>query len=650
VQARGVWAASPWRRSVAAVVLGGAACLVAPIAPAADGSYGPVARSETLWAAAKNITQRQGGGNVAQMAWALYRANPGAFDGAPGRLRAGVTLAIPGPDLVKDTPPAQALASLTGKVEPPAARPVAPASAAAPVVSAVELQPRLGADPHQWLVVTGTGFAPGVVLEIRDALGGTVLPPARPQSVRPTRLEYAGAFPDAMGRWQVVVRNADGQPSAAQEFAVGQPVLVAATAPVPVGSFAGSPEQAALAAKARAQASAEERYQLLAALEDRYAGDLDYDYPLGTLALDTGRYSEAVFVLQRAVSTRPSFSGARMELARAYYALGDNESARREFTTLRQENPPPAARRTIEQYLGAIDQRAAGYEPQRGVYAELAAGFDSNANGAPDIQNFIGFTLDSRNQATSSPYYGVGVGGSLSHPFAPSWRALGHGLASYRGNPDASFVDSQVARLGGGLEWHPNRWTLALLPSGTYAMLDGQENHQVLAADGGATYAFEEGQIGLSLRYAQQRYTDALAVQDIDTFLYGLSTQTRLSFWPRLQVGAALTAGTDEAIEQSSPFGRDLIGVRASAVLDLGRGSVVFVSLTDLDSDFDGAFFGEPRSDEQFHGVLGYEFSGWRASGWTARVQASYVDNASTVDLYDYDRLDAGVSLRKEFK
>jgi tetratricopeptide (TPR) repeat protein len=577
VQAQGVLVASPWRRAVAAVVLGCAACLVGAIAAAADGSYGPVARAETLWSIAGKMAGA-GNGSTAQVAWAIYEANPQAFAGAPGRILPGSMLRIPEPAVIKATPHLQAYIQLNARPAP-------------------------------------------------------VTVPPRPASTVPASADLE--LPPPPGE---------------RELAVGAAVLVAASAPVAIGGFDGSADQEALAAKARAQAPAEERYQVLAALEDRYAGDLDFDYPLGTLALDTGRYSEAVFVLQRAVSTRPSFSGARMELARAYYALGDNESARREFTALQQENPPPAARRTIEQYLGAIDQRAVGYEPQRGAYAELAAGFDSNANGAPDIQNFIGFTLDSRNQATSSPYYGVGVGGSLSHPFAPSWRALGHGLASYRGNPDASFVDSQVVRLGGGLEWHPNRWTLALVPSGTYAMLDGQENHQVVAADGSATYGFEEGQIGLSLRYAQQRYTDELAVQDIDTFLYGVSTQTRLRFSPRLQLGAAVTVGTDEAVEPSSPFGRDLIGVRASAVLDLGRGSVVFVSLTDLDSDFDGAFFGEPRSDEQLNGVLGYEFSGWRASGWTARVQASYVDNASTVDLYDYDRLDAGLSLRKEFK
>ncbi len=73
--------------------------------------------------------------------------------------------------------------------------------------------------------------------------------------------------------------------------------------------------------------------------------------------------------------------------------------------------------------------------------------------------------------------------------------------------------------------------------------------------------------------------------------------------------------------------------------------------MSSLSSDYDGQFFGpNGREDDQAGVMLGYDWGGWRASGWMLRAQLSYVDNASTVELYDYDRLDAGVSVRKEFK
>ena len=46
---------------------------------------------------------------------------------------------------------------------------------------------------------------------------------------------------------------------------------------------------------------------------------LFFDYLLGVAALDNGYISEAIFSLRRAIAVEPGFSGARMELARAYF-------------------------------------------------------------------------------------------------------------------------------------------------------------------------------------------------------------------------------------------------------------------------------------------------------------------------------------------
>src|SRR6185295_14402196 len=109
----------------------------------------------------------------------------------------------------------------------------------------------------------------------------------------------------------------------------------------------------------------------------------------------------------------------------------------------------------------------------------------------PDIQTFLGIPLDSRNQSTASSYYSLGLGGLVSYPFAPSWRLVGTGNASYRGNPDAAFVDSQVLRVAGGVEWRPNQFEFSLQPNFAYAMLDGENNHQVMGVDAAGTWHFD---------------------------------------------------------------------------------------------------------------------------------------------------------------
>lgn len=535
-------------------------------------SYGPVAPGETLWAIAKRLKPWEQGAATEQMAWALYRANPQAFDGVPGKIRKGATLIVPDIGFVLSVPQAQAYQYVTGRAPP--------------------------------------------VPKMRAA--------ASPRT------------------------NAEGQLSA---FA---PNPETAMRPGDSVAFAKSSEGLSLLARFKSGASAEELYRDLEPLEERYAGDVDYDYVYGSSAYDSGRYSEAIFILQRAVSLRPRFSGARMELARAYYAIGDNESARREFTTLQSQNPPAEALKAIAEYLRAIDRRAAVYEPQQGAYVELASGYDSNANGAPDTRSFLGIPLDSRNQTTESGYYSLGLGGELSRPFAPTWRALGDAQVLYRSYPDASFVDAQFARIAGGIEWRPSRLTLNLLPAYSYAMLDGAENHQNIALDVTGIYDLEVWRLSFSGRYGQTRYIDALAIQDVDAVLLGLAAQgSWLTLLARVQFSAALTVGQEQAVEDSSPYGRDLLGARLTATLDIGRGHAGFVSVGGIESDYDTSvttFFGSARKDEQLSAALGYEWGAYRAAGWIVRAQIGYVNNSSDVALYDYDRLDAGFTLRKEFR
>ena len=669
-------------------------------------TYGPVGPKETLWAAAKSLAPKSPGATTAQMAWALYRANPESFDGAPGKIRPGSNLKVPNLDYIKSVSNAEAHALLTGQraapavtANPPPAPPPVAASRAAvtPVIAGVELLPAMGTETRQDFAIVGSGFQPGATLTFTEVDRKQVSAERKAARVSPTRIEYAALFGKQTARWTVAVRNPDGTVSAPYAFEGGANVMLvldppavaaAPTVPAPaamvpapavpfpvpmsaddlLAKFVLNPELAAAIqpaavadavpdfrnsrdAKSLPPGDAQARYRALESLEPRYAGNVDFDYQYGSSAYDSGHASEAVFILQRAVSLRPGFSGARMELARAYYTTGDNESSRREFETLKSENPPPDASRAIADYLKAIDRRAASYESQLLGYLEGSSGFDTNANGGPDTQTFLGITLDTRNQATESSYYGLAAGGLFSYPLAPGWRAVGDARLQHRAYPDATFVDSDLIRAGGGVEWKPGLFTLGLAPSLSSVRLDGQDNHRNTSVDASAAYAANERwQLSLNARLAQLRYVDALDQQDADSTLFGLGSQHTWAGAPRVQVTAALTTGQDDPKSATSQFGRDLLGSRTSASLDFGRGRVLSLAFSFLTSNFDGTFFGKQRDDQQLAATLGLDWGVYRATGWLLRGQLIYVDNSSTVALYDYDRLDAGLSLRKEFQ
>src|SRR5262245_54346224 len=96
---------------------------------------------------------------------------------------------------------------------------------------------------------------------------------------------------------------------------------------------------------------AEKAWALLAPLERQYAGRPDFDYLLGVAALESGRPNRATFVLERVLTVNPGHLAARLEMARAYFALHDFERAEREFDTVLAAAPPPEIATMSRLYL-----------------------------------------------------------------------------------------------------------------------------------------------------------------------------------------------------------------------------------------------------------------------------------------------------------
>ena len=97
-------------------------------------------------------------------------------------------------------------------------------------------------------------------------------------------------------------------------------------------------------------------FVLLAPQEDARAGDPAFDTLLGIAAIDSGQHSRGVFALERALSVAPDNHRARAEIARAYLALGETDSAREELKTVREQDIPPEVMRNIDRYLDAVDR------------------------------------------------------------------------------------------------------------------------------------------------------------------------------------------------------------------------------------------------------------------------------------------------------
>lgn len=385
-------------------------------------------------------------------------------------------------------------------------------------------------------------------------------------------------------------------------------------------------------------------YDLLAPAESRLAGNPLYDYLLGVAALDSGRYSEAIFSLQRSLAVEPAFSGARMELARAYYEVGREGLARPLFVMLLDESPPPSVRSVLNNYIRAIDAQPARPESRLTAFADMNVGYDSNANGSTNDQQFLGFTLNPNNVETSSSFIELGTGFEWFVPRSTQLSWTVSGRASQRVNPDASFVDATILSGLAGMNWHRGAFFGRARLDGYWGAREGKSNE----AYGGLDVLLgrrmnKRWDVSLGLRGGAQRFDESIEVLDVNRFLYTLGVTRR--FHSAL-VSLQAIGGDDSEVHSGSPYGNSKVGGRLSVNTKLGESALLFASIGTLKSDYDGLFFGAAREDTQLTSFIQLEFQNFLTEGLSIAPRIRYVENDSDIQLYAYDRTEYGLMFR----
>lgn len=100
----------------------------------------------------------------------------------------------------------------------------------------------------------------------------------------------------------------------------------------------------------------EEANSILTSILRETPRDIRVNFLLGQVALKRGKNSHAAFAFERVLALQPGNHRARLELARAYYLMGQHLEARQLFETVRSSEPPEEVRRHIDAYLEAIER------------------------------------------------------------------------------------------------------------------------------------------------------------------------------------------------------------------------------------------------------------------------------------------------------
>jgi tetratricopeptide (TPR) repeat protein len=424
-------------------------------------------------------------------------------------------------------------------------------------------------------------------------------------------------------------------------------IMTLGLSPCLLGAPATSLEQLFQQAKVHLrEGNAQLAYDLLAPREADLAGTEAFDYLFGVAALDSQHPGEAIFSLQRLVAISPNFAGGRLELARAYFDIGDNELAKVEFQRVTDENPPPNVVAAVEQYQRAIAARASSYETTTQFYFDFGGGYDSNAPAATSDQNFLGFIVADNNLETPSSFSDLAIGGFMNRPLSKTTSLLFTGRLDHRINPSAHFVDASNFDLGAAWNWQDGDNGFSVGVNNLFSALDREYNRQDIGLM--TSYMRQAGddlQLSTFVRVAQSRFKNIeLKVQDVDQLMYGVSASKSFS---DSQMNLSLTGNRDEAVEATSPFSADGYGLNFTNIWFRPGGSQHTVAASLSRKDFVDTFFGLERKDDVFSLTASSMLPKFPTANWVTTFHVNYSIKDSTVGLFEYNRVEAGVSFRR---
>ncbi|OAM52762.1 hypothetical protein A7981_04755 [Methylovorus sp. MM2] len=408
-------------------------------------------------------------------------------------------------------------------------------------------------------------------------------------------------------------------------------------------------EKAAALIKANKYSAA---YDLLEPLEADRAGDPSFDYLFGVAALQNGKATRAVFALERVLAIQPNNTDARAFIARAYFQLGEKDTAKTEFKYTLEQKPSPALSKAINDYMTAID-KSLGLITTYNAYIEATYGYDTNINSATGVNGFplLGGTviLDKNAREISDNFMSANAGASFRTPIAKDIDFFAGVNGMMRVNLHEELFDTKSYDANAGLRIKQaiDTYTVALQDSNFYVDsvryrhaygVTGQWQRDLSATD----------QVNAFAQFTKIKYPDN-DIRDAKRYVAGGGWAHVFSGdkTPVLFLSGYL--GKEKPEDSSfDQFDNNIYGARAGGQVTLTPHWVTFANSSYEYRDYKGdePFFSKAREDKQYDASVGLRYLG---KIWTIKPQISYLKNDSNIVVNDFDRTLLSVSFRHDF-
>jgi FimV-like protein len=398
----------------------------------------------------------------------------------------------------------------------------------------------------------------------------------------------------------------------------------------------------------------QEAYEQAQAQQVDRAGDPKFDFKFGLAALESGHPQQAVFALERVLAAEPRDHRARLELARAYFALGDFEQARSLFQTVLDSRPPEQVKQNVQRFLDELHERTKLRDHQFTANAELRLGYDSNINSATTVDTVtlpIGLilTLGETSRELGDEFAEVNAGVSY---LKLTRKDMGYYLSaalSEHQNSQYNLFDTRLLSLSGGYVYQHRSQTLRLPLQLQYLEVD--RAHFRTSTGLGVEWSIGSPAMRYVLfgQWAQQRHTASEKIRDVNLAVGGAGISVNIA--PiKTDVSASLYYA-DESPQTTGGdhFGRSYNGLhlvtswRPTSAHELQLG----VSAQQVEHDAIHPAFGKVRKDNYRQGSLSWI---WRFDPqWRFTVAVNHTQNDSNLPIYAYKRSQEYLSLRHDF-
>lgn len=391
------------------------------------------------------------------------------------------------------------------------------------------------------------------------------------------------------------------------------------------------------------------------------AGDPDFDYLLGAAALEAGHADAATLALERVLAVSPNHGAARLDMGRAYFALGDMQRARRELGLARTLNPPAAARAILERYLAEITARETAPATRTTAYLEAGLGSDDNVTQGP-VSNTsylpafgVNFTMNAANQKKGDGFSQINAGVELSHRIDEKVSLYGGIDAKARGYSQVSSFDSSSTDLRAGVQWQIGQDTWRAGLGYNHYVLGQQPYRNITSLGGEFRRALTQRQqiMGFGQAATVRYVPDAQVNNDVNQWVAGAGWVTQVQASSPTVVTLSAYAGQELEAKESTPRidgNKDFLGTRAAVQMTWRADLDVYASAGLQAGGYQrtNSLYQVKRTDALYELALG---AVWRfAPAWNLKPQLNWLHNSSNISVNEYQRYEVSLMIRRDFQ